>query len=1087
MKRLVTWPLFVCLFAAALPAQDPTGNLEAHIVDRNGNPVPDANATVRNLQNGLTRSQPSESTGYLRFSLMPAGKYSITVHAPQFADFRQEPIDIQIGQTARLEVRLEVIGVTQSITVTSDVSPVDTATNTLGKTISGREVIDLPLNGRNFAQLGLLQTGVAPVASGVLTQGGSMRQGQAYSVNGQRPESNNYLLDGAQNVNRVDGGFALKVPVDSIAEFRILTHSAPAEYGGFTGSTTSVVTKGGSNDFHGTVYEFFRNDKLDGRNFFSARREPLKQNQFGGTLGGPIVKNRIFFFGYYEGYRNRQGVTQSGLVPTAAERAGDFSGIPAPLRDLANGGAPIPGGIISPSLFNPVAVQIMNRFYPLGNISPSVYAATEVGKNNLDQAGGRLDFNESEKSQSFLRYSFNTGYNQNPFSVRGSALPGFPVRDDITGHSVAISNTRLMSPALTNSARVSFLRYAFNFDQRIKQPTPSELGLGYESTSTAGAGTPFFNISGYSPVGGAITGPRITAQNTYEVEDILSWVHNRHSIKFGGRFERLQVNATYVIAPNAFYVYAGSYPTSDAFANFLLGKPVTFYQGVGDFERGMRNWGTAAFAQDEWRVTDKLTLNLGLRWQIINPNTEVRNRLTTFVPGRQSTVFPNAPLGILVAGDPGIPNGIADSDYKAFMPRVGLAYDPTGKGLWSIRAAYGIFYDPFSNGANLTTQAPISSVPWGEFFQITGTNVPFENPYANNPRPPQNSFLTPTTAVVLDRGARPPYAQDWNLSIQRSLRKNYLLEVRYVGTKGTHLPRNTEANPAVYGPGATASNADRRRLYADCPATPAPCRLATVAVLNYGTNSSYNSGQVSLSHRYSAGFSFNVSYWYSKSIDYLSSATLAGASSQTLAGENDMAQNPFNLKAERGPSLFDATHRFVASGTWELPFFEKSRGVAGVLGHGWQMNTIVTTNSGTPFTVYDSANVSLQASAPPITGYYASRPDAVVNAGDAPHTLTQWISRSAYRRLNQVTEAGQFGNLGRNTARGPGFVNVDLSATKIFRLGEGSTLQFRAESFNVANHPNFAIPVADIASASFGRIIQAGRPRLMQFGLKLLF
>jgi hypothetical protein len=739
MIKLAKYGCFVwcAAFAVSLFAQDPTGSLEGRIVDLNGNAISSATTTIRNLRNGYIRSQAAEVTGHFQFPLLPVGGYSLTIQAPQFATYTQEPIDILVSQTARVDVQLALASVTQSISIVGDASPVDTATNTLGKTVSGREVVDLPLNGRNFTQLGLLQTGVAPLSAGVINQGGSLRQGEAYAVNGQRPESNNYLLDGAQNMNRVDSGYALKVPVDAIAEFRILTHTAPPEYGGFSGSTTSVVTKGGSNGFHGALYEFLRNDSMDARNFFSAKIEPLKQNQFGGTLGGPIRKDRVFFFGYYEGYRNRQGITQSSSVPTAAERAGDFSALPAPLRDFTQGGALIPGGLISPSLFNPVAVQIVNRFYPLGNTSPSVFTATEVGANDLDQAGGRLDFNHSEKSQSFARYTFSTGYNLNPFSVRGTPLPGFPVRDDITGHSASLSNTHLFSPTLSNSARLAFLRFSFDFDQRLNQPTPSELGLGYESSSAAGAGTPFFNISGYSPAGGAITGPRLTAQNTYEFEDSISWIRNRHSFKFGGSFRRIQINAIYVIAPNAFFVYAGTYPTSDAFANFLLGRPVTFYQGIGDFQRGLRNSGTAAFAQDEWRVSNRLTVNYGLRWEIISPNTEVRNRLSTFVPGHQSTIFPDAPPGILVSGDPGVPAGIAATDYHALMPRIGLALDPDGKGFWSIRASYGIFYDPFSNGANLATQAPISSVPWGEFFQLTGTNVPFLNPYANNPRPPE--------------------------------------------------------------------------------------------------------------------------------------------------------------------------------------------------------------------------------------------------------------------------------------------------------------------------------------------------------------
>jgi len=418
----------------------------------------------------------------------------------------------------------------------------------------------------------------------------------------------------------------------------------------------------------------------------------------------------------------------------------------------------------------------INTFYPLGNTSPSIYTSTRVAQNESDQFGGRLDFDQSEKNQFFARYAYSNGYNVNPFSVGGSPAPGFPVRDDLTGHSAVLSNTHLFSPSVTNSARLTFFRFLFNFDQRIGQLTPDELGLQYNSSSNIGAGSPFFNLSGYSPVGGAITGPRDTVQNTFEISDNLAWFHNRHSVKIGGEFRRNQINAIQAIAPNAFFVFSSSLPTSDAFANLLLGKQVTFYQGIGDFNRGLRNWGTAAYAQDEWRLSNRLTFNYGLRWEIITPNSEIHNRLSTFVPGYQSRVFPDAPPGILVVGDPGVSSGIAANYYKALMPRVGLALDPTGKGLWSIRAAYGIFYDPLSNGANLAFQAPLSSVPWGQFFQIAGANVPFVNPYGGQPVPPKNTFLQPTTTVVLDNAARPPYAQDWNLSIQRSLRKIIFLK-----------------------------------------------------------------------------------------------------------------------------------------------------------------------------------------------------------------------------------------------------------------------------------------------------------------------
>ena len=308
-----------------------------------------------------------------------------------------------------------------------------------------------------------------------------------------------------------------------------------------------------------------------------------------------------------------------------------------------------------------------------------------------------------------------------------------------------------------------------------------------------------------------------------------------------------------------------------------------------------------------------------------------------------------------------------------------------------------------------------------------------------------------------------------------------------MGTKGTRLPRNVERNPSVYAPGATSGNADRRRIHAGCPADGSACSLATAATLMYGLNSSYNAAQFSLSHRYAAGFGFNVSYWFSKSIDYSSGMNLNITSAQALAGENDQAQNPFDLNAERGLSLFDARHRFVASGMWELPFARKAQGRTRNLLGGWQLNGIVTANTGTPFTVYDTANVALQATSPPISGYAPSRPDLVGDPNTGPRTVEAWLSRTPFRRLVAATEAGNFGNAGRNIARGPGFANVDVSLLKDFTLAEGTRLQFRAEAFNIANHANFGLPIADLASPNFGRILSASQARLMQFGLKLIF
>jgi hypothetical protein len=1077
--------LFVLLVTNPAAAQDPTGTVEGTVIDRTASAVPGARVTATQMATELTREAVAGADGFFRLSLLPVGEYSITVEAPKFAKAVQERVPVTVSQTVRLTFQLELSSVAEAITVSGSVQLVDTSTNALGRVVTGRELVDLPLNGRNFTQLGLLQTGVAPLTAGVVTAGGSLRQGQAYAVNGMRPEQNVYLIDGAQNMNRMDAGFAVKIPVDAIAEFRILTQSAPPEYGGTGGATTSVVTRSGSNRFDGSVYDFIRNDVFDARNFFSRDVEPLNQNQFGGTIGGPLQSNRAFFFGYYEGFRNKQGITTTATVPTPQERVGDFSGLGTPLLNIAAGGAPFPGNMLPPSAINPVARNVVN-LYPIGNVSPSIYRETLLGRNELDQMGGRVDVNASGSDQLFVRYSYSGGHNINPVSVRGTDVPGYPTRDDLATHSGLVSSTRILSPSLTNSLRASWLRHEFLFDQRLNRRPPSELGFGYESANALGQGPPFFNVSGYTPIGGAITGPRNSVQTTFEVHDSVSWTRGTHLIKAGGEIRKTSIDMVQAIAPNAFFVFAGTFPTNNAIANLLLGAPVTFYQGLGDFNRTLDLWNVGAYAQDEWRLGNRLTINFGLRYERINPFTEAEDRLNGFLPGVQSQVRPDAPKGLVFPGDPGVGRGIAHG-ANAYMPRVGLAWDPTGSGLWSVRSSYGLFYDQFQNGAGTTSQVAISAIPWAQFNQFSGAGLNFQNPYDQRPIPAPNTFVRPSTVFAMDVHAKPPYAQNWNLSIQRSLASQYVVEVRYVGAAGSRFPRNIEANPAVYSPGATAQNADRRRIYANCPADGGTCDFSTIAMLSNITSSSFHSGQAAFSRRYATGVGFNVSYWFSKSLDYLSAMNLSGAAAKPLAGENDLAQNPFDLDAEYGPSLFDARHRFVASASWEPRLPDSAHGVIRAVFDAWQLNMIATHNSGTPFTVSDSTNVALQANSPPISGFAASRPNLIGDPNAGPRTVDAWISRSAFQRLNPQTDAGQFGNAGRNIGRGPSATNLDVSLVRTIPFRSGVALQVRAECFNVLNHANFGLPVADLNSPNFGRILSAGPPRLMQFGFKLTF
>jgi len=1077
----------VCL-SWSLHAQDPVGVLEGQINDPSGATVSAAEVTVSNPQTGFTAKQHSANDGVFHFASLPVGQYDLRVNAEGFAAFTASSIRIDIGRTVRIPVKLVVAVGHSEVNVVGTGATVDLGP-TLGNVISAHEATDLPLNGRNFTQLGLLQPGVAPMTGGLAEAGGLVRANQAYAVNGQRPESNGYLLDGVTNIDNVNGGFAIRVPVDAIGEFRILTLNAPAEYGGTSGATTSAVTKSGGNDFHGAVYEFLRNNDLDTRNFFASAVEPLHRNQFGGTLGGPIRRNQDFFFAYYEGLRDRTGVTKTAIVPTPAQREGDFSGTGSPLMGFnfqTGGFDPVPGNKLPPGLINPIAQNAL-QYYPLGNISSSLYAATVMGTNNYDQGGFRLDHNFSAGDQLYLRYATSSTGEVDPLPIAGAGVPGFPVGDSIRTHSVTVSETHVFSPGALETFRAAFFRNEFIFGQRLNSTPPGSLGFQYQPTLGLAAGPPYLIVSGYASVGDPIVGPQNTYQNNYQLSDSFSLSRGRHSFKFGGDFARTQINLLFGIATNGFFVFA-PFPFSDSFASFLTGNPVVFFQGGGQFDRGLRNITVAGYAQDEWRITPHLTLNYGLRYEINTPYVDIRNRMNEWAPGVQSQVYPNAPTGLLFPGDPGVARSIAPNYYKGLMPRIGAAWDPTGSGRTTIRAGYGVFYDSFTNGVGGPLQAPVSALPWTLAYQLAGPGFNIANPYGNQPPPfASQSFVKPATVLTVDQLMRPPYAQNWNLSIERVLGKNYLLDVRYVGTKGTRLPRMTEADPSVYGPGVNPNNIDQNRIYAGCPSTPGPCNFASVGLISNISNSTYHAGQVSLSRHFATGLGFQLSYWFSKSLDDVSSFNVSGSAPTDVSGENDLAQNPFNIRAEHGPSLFDARQRFTLSGSYELPRWHGAPRAAAMLVNGWQLNAIASASTGTPFTVYDQANVSLQGSAPEISGFYSSRPDLIADPNAGPHTPNQWVSPSAFRRLDPQTQAGQFGNEGRNVVRGPGIADVDLSLFKNFPISESKRIQFRAECFNIANHANFALPQNDISSPEFGQILEAGPPRLFQLALKFVF
>jgi hypothetical protein len=1101
MKIIQLWVCLAALWAAPnLLAQQITGSIRGTVTDPSGAIVEGASVTARQTETGLSRTTTTDRAGAYLLLELPVGHYQLQVERTSFQTYIQQGISLDVNESATIPVALKVGAESEKIQVDADAEIIQAAVTSLGTVVSEREVLDLPLNGRNFTQLGLLQPGVVPLTPGLAEAGGSLRASQAYAVNGQRPESNNFLIDGANNFNGVDGGFVLKPPVDAVTEFRILTHNANAEFGNSLGSTTNIITRSGTNQIHGALWEFFRNDIFDATNFFAATTEPLKQNQFGASLGGPVRKDRTFLFGFYEGFHNHQGETQSSTVPSVAERSGDFSascpeGFTAgfcnnPNHQLFNVflNKPYPNNQLTD--INPLSTGLLSLF-PLPNTGTNLFTSTQIVTQNYDQFGIRLDHYLTTSDALNFRYMFNQGNQFNPIPTSGASVPGFPVGQDQRAQNFVAQETHTFNPNLIGVFRFSYLRNKFLYGERTNHTTPASLGFAYAPSLDVAVGPPFIQVNGYTTIGDPITGPRNSYENVFDYSGSLSWVHGRHDLKFGGGYEHLQINVLQGIATNGFFVFAPFPVVPNAFASFLFGQPVFFLQGRGDFSRGIRGNSLNGYAQDAYRVNSRLTLNLGLRYELPFPYTEVQNRQTLFIPGRQSTVVPSAPAGLLYPGDAGVPGGLIPTFKKGFAPRVGFAWDPTGSAKWLVTSAYGIFYEPYYTGQGGPLQSPISAPPYLQTEQISTPN--FADPFNGNP-PVNGQFATPLTNLTLDAKLPLPYTQDYDLNIQHSFGANLLLQVGYVGTKGTKLPRFIEGNPAIYIPGAsTPSNADQRRLYSGCTLADSPtaCKFSSTGLIAGIANSSYHALEVSLKQRFSHGLSFLASYTYSKAIDDASSFNMTGSAAKPVAGENDLAQNPFDLAAERGPSLFDARHRFVFSYQWSLPFFHQSGGAMQAALGGWQVNGIVTAMSGTPFTIFDSTDVSDQGGAPEITGFSANRPNVVSgqDPNSGPKTVSAWLNRAAFAQVipDPNSPVQQFGNAGRNIGVGPRYSDWDFSIFKNFRVTESKAIQFRAEFFNIFNHPNFRLPDSDISSPTFNQIQAALPPRVVQLALKFLF
>ncbi len=1099
LSRLLVCALLAATLGAVSPAQTTQGGIVGDVRDEKGASIVGAKISVTTPATGLTRDATTADNGIFRVLALPTGMYDIRAESPGFATTTVTGIEVGIDQIRTLDLVLRVSAKAETITVEANANLTQTESSKLGEIIDNRKVEDLPLNGRDFAQLARLNPGVAVSGGGGGQQGGEGNV-SGFSSNGQRSTSNNFLVDGVDNNNYFAGEAAQLPSVDSIQEFEVQTNTFAAEYGRNSGSVVNLVTKSGTNQLHGSAYEFFRNDVLDARNFFNKERFPksgLRLNQFGGTLGGPILKNKTFFFLNYEGFRRRAGITRITNVPTLDERAGNF-------QDASGNPVTVP--------VNSVSAQIFDQLFPPPNLNDPQgnFIASPEQRDGTDQFLVKVDQRLRSSDNLSARYSRTRADIFFPFTPgqSGTNIPGYGLNDNGANHLVALSYTRVLTPRTLNEARFGFTRsniqlatetgpQAATFGFNTGWPAGSPLGLG-NIPQLAFSGGFVSGSAAVTNLGGGIDQPNRTAISTFQWLDNLSHTTARHAFKAGGDIRYTQLNRLYDLAFSGQILFSGSNNPEgipNALIDFAEGRSSGALQFVGDSHRNFRTTSFGFFGEDSFKLRKNLTLNYGLRYELNTVLREAHGRLSTFRPQNFTTFLnPSDPTiqnnlaalrasGVVLQSDV---DAIYDPDHNNVAPRIGLAWDIFSDGKTVLRAGYGVFYETI-----------IGNIPGNVML-----NPPFL-PDFFNPFPGWPNAFAPSGFPVLtitQQKLRTPYAQHYNFLLQRELPARTLLEIGYVGTSGTKLPRFRQMNQAFITQqqiDQLAPDVVTRMEIMGIPPPDAQFLAQNIALIpsvartpffGYAQlfqaentiSSHYNSLQAKLDKRFSHGLSFLMAYTWSKSIDGASVFFGSGANATTI-----FPQDNYNLRAERGNSDFDIRHRLSWSFLYQVPNLQK---LPKVLRDGWQLGGILSLQTGQPFSVLTGQDNSS-------TGLGNDRPNLIGDPNAGPHTVDKWFTTAAFTPNAPLT----FGDAGRNIVVGPGFHNFDFSVLKNTRVGERINVQFRAEFFNITNHPNFALPANILAAPNFGTLFQtpdaaqnnvglgSGGPRLIQFGLKLSF
>jgi hypothetical protein len=1053
MGTLLTW-LF--LMQGAGTAQSVRSTIAGAVTDSgSGAAVAGARVTLTQEETNRRREAVTDARGEFLFTVLPPGTYRLEVALQGFRTHLQQ-LTLQVNQELRVDVPLIAGTLAQQVEVRTTPARLRTERMAVGSVILNRQVVDLPLDGRDFFDLALLLPGTAPPAPG---SAGSVRGDFAVNVNGGREDANVFLLDGVYNGDPKLNGFAVNPPVDAILEFEVLSHTSDASFGRNPGGQINVALRSGSNRLHGSAYEFFRNAALDARNAFAPAAEPApkyQRNQFGLALGGPLRRDRTFFFADYEGRVVREGITRVTNVPTLAERSGDFSQsfLPPPIDPST--GEPFPDGKIPEPFLHPIGTAVAG-LYPQPNrpIPGQNFVSSPTQRDNAHHFDARLDHSLGNGTELMARYSFVDRNLYEPFSgPTFAAVPGFGTDVPRRAQNAVVAATHAFSPVLLNDLRVAFNRVAAGaVHENQGRSLNQQVGMPELSSNPRDFGLSFMRVTGFSPLGDEFNNPQHSVSNTFQVIDHATWVRGRALVKFGGDFRVLQQNAFRDVQSRGFLNFLGLF-TGNPLADLLLGLPTLTGGARLDNPQRLRAKSSNLFAHTTWRARSDLTLNLGLRYEFNAPPVDALDRASIYDPATQSLVQ---------VGTAGIPRSGYHSDRNNFGPRAGLAWTLGSSQTTVLRAGYGVYFDqtPLAPGEGLYFNAPYFD--FRLFFPLPGLPLTLEDPF-----PEFFPVTLPPSALSYQRNLRTPYVQHWNFNIQQMLGRSRVVEVGYVGTKGTKLLAARDINQPA--PSPVVPNL-----------RPVP-QFDDINLVESRASSNYHALQVRFQQSFEQGLGVLAGYTWSKSIDDASNFF-------SSAGDPNFPQDSWNLGGERGRSNFDLRQRFTLAYGWDFPFGEGkcwARGpgwVSALLGN-WQSFGILTFQTGRPFTVALLPEIDNSNTGRSILGFGANdRPNLVGDPSVVNPAPGRWFNPSAF----EMPPFGSFGSAGRNILEGPGHATVNFSLVKTVKTGERTSLQFRAESFNLFNRANFGFPDNFFGSPTFGQILSADIARRIQFGLKVLF